>query len=194
MLMPFSAIKQSRADKKAGPYNITPQIDEQEVLRINNILKNTTTSEYEGYKKIADGAEKATNATDAYIASCIKMDKQASQADYATFAMQTMSQRAYTKQGVKDILRQYDELDTAVTSARNKFEEDGGEQALAALEAQIAAIKEATAAIFIEVFTTKLQSVRSVSSVFCFFRKQLSVLKRRYRQTKKQLLNFGVQL
>lgn len=123
-------------------YDIIPKVDESQVVEWNNLLNNTTSEQYKKFKKIADGAKKAKNSMEEYIATCIKMDKQASESDYANFIAERMSEKAYDKQGIKDILRQYDELETAVESARNKFENEGGTEALAALEAQIASLRE----------------------------------------------------
>lgn len=123
-------------------YDIIPKVDESQVAEWNNLLNNTTSEQYKKFKKIADGAKKAEDSIEEYIATCIKMDKQASESDYANFIAERMSEKAYDKQGIKDILRQYDELETAVESARNKFENEGGTEALASLEAQIASLRE----------------------------------------------------
>ena len=123
-------------------YDIIPKVDESQVAEWNNLLNNTTSEQYKKFKKIADGAKKAEDSIEEYIATCIKMDKQASESDYANFIAERMSEKAYDKQGIKDILRQYDELEAAVESARNKFENEGGTEALASLEAQIASLRE----------------------------------------------------
>ena len=138
--MPFSSIKQSMDNEQSISYDIIPKVDESQVAEWNNLLNNTTSEQYKKFKKIADGAKKAEDSIEEYIATCIKMDKQASESDYANFIAERMREKAYDKQGIKDILRQYDELETAVESARNKFKNEGGTEALASLEAQIASL------------------------------------------------------